>query len=203
MPTCMAIYFGLVYKCRGPVDQWKPAEAFLLRIVWDACNRYRLVADYFQRPQMNEAFSMASGDLRTTLRSQFKSIENLKPGATYLPVLSGYIRLCSHSSCHIMLLILPLNSLCLPLRKFLRKQTADMHNDMFPKWLGPFFIALYIIIDSGQVLDGNLTLGTWTEWKHQTGEDCEDWHQNFWWIKHCYNHGWNTPWYSPDASLLS
>lgn len=38
-----------------------------------------------------------------------------------------------------------------------------MHNDMFPKWLGPFFIALYIIIDSGQVLDGNLTLGTWTE----------------------------------------
>ena len=67
MPTCMAIYFGLVYLCRGPVDQWKAAEALVLKIVWDACNRYRLVADYFQRPQMNEAFSGASGSLRTTL----------------------------------------------------------------------------------------------------------------------------------------
>lgn len=67
MPTCMAIYFGLVYLCRGRVDQWKEAEALVLRIVWDACNRYRLVADYFQRPQMNEAFSVASGSLRTRL----------------------------------------------------------------------------------------------------------------------------------------
>ena len=32
---------------------------------------------------------------------------------------------------------------------------------MFPKWLGPFFIALYIIIDSRLVLDGKLTLGPW------------------------------------------
>lgn len=67
MPTCMAIYFGLVYLCRGRVDRWKEAEALVLRIVWDACNRYRLVADYFQRPQMNEAFSVASGSLRTRL----------------------------------------------------------------------------------------------------------------------------------------
>lgn len=109
MPSCMAIYFGLVYRCRGRVDQWKEAEALVLRIVWDACNRYRLVADYFQRPQMNEAFSVASGSLRT---------------------------------------------------KFLRKHTADVHDDMFPKWLGPFFIALYIIIDSRLVLDGKITLGT-------------------------------------------
>lgn len=46
------------------------------------------------------------------------------------------------------------------LRKFLRKHSADMHDDMFPKWLGPFFIALYIVIDSKQVLDQKLTLGT-------------------------------------------
>jgi len=109
MPTCMAIYFGLVFHCRGRVDQWKEAEALVLKIVWDACNRYRLVADYFQRPQMNEAFSVASSSLRV---------------------------------------------------KFLRKHSADMHDDMFPKWLGPFFIALYIVIDSKQVLDQKLTLGT-------------------------------------------
>ena len=46
-------------------------------------------------------------------------------------------------------------------RKFLRKHTADVHDDMFPKWLGPFFIALDIIIDSSLVLDGKITLGTW------------------------------------------
>ena len=50
---------------------------------------------------------------------------------------------------------------CLTARKFLRKHTADVHDDMFPKWLGPFFIALYIIIDSSLVLDGKITLGTW------------------------------------------
>lgn len=71
--------------------------------------RYRLIADYFQRPQMNEAFQTSSSDLRV---------------------------------------------------KWLRKHITDVNDDMFPKWLGPFYIAFYIIIDAPQVIDGNLTLGT-------------------------------------------
>ena len=35
---------------------------------------YRLVADYFQRPQMNEAFSVASSSLRVRLDSRHRSI---------------------------------------------------------------------------------------------------------------------------------
>ncbi|CAE7197734.1 ssuB [Symbiodinium natans] len=65
MPACMVVYFAIVSNlCRAGVNEWKVKEALVLRIVAEVCERYRLVADYFQRPQMNEAFAATAGALR-------------------------------------------------------------------------------------------------------------------------------------------
>ena len=65
MPACMALYFAVVSSlCRAGVNDWKAKEVLVLRIVAEVCERYRLIADYFQRPQMNEAFAATAGALR-------------------------------------------------------------------------------------------------------------------------------------------
>mmetsp|Transcript_72169 Transcript_72169/g.168920 ORF Transcript_72169/g.168920 Transcript_72169/m.168920 type:complete len:800 (+) Transcript_72169:45-2444(+) len=110
MPTAMFIYFAFVsLLCRATIEQWKEAEALVLRVAAEVCNRYRLVADYFQRPAMNEAFQESSSILRQKLN---------------------------------------------------RKHLADVNDDMFPKWLGPFFTGLYIAVDANRVFNGDITLGT-------------------------------------------
>eukprot|EP00439_Symbiodinium_sp_Y106_P027438 s439_g3.t1 len=109
MPCSMLLYFTLVSLCRGERDQWKEIEDQMLFLVDEVCHRYRLVADYFQRPQMNEEFQKTSGDLR---------------------------------------------------REMVPDHLRDANDNMFPKWLGPFFMGLYVSIEAGRVLDGSLSLGT-------------------------------------------
>eukprot|EP00434_Breviolum_minutum_P000523 symbB.v1.2.000450.t1/scaffold32.1/size405148/23 len=66
MPSTMLLYF-LLTLCRRDLDEWKEAEISVLRLVSEVCHRYRLIADYFQRPQMNEAFQHSAGDMRRKL----------------------------------------------------------------------------------------------------------------------------------------
>ncbi|CAE7530256.1 ABCB10, partial [Symbiodinium natans] len=109
MPVSMLIYFTIMSLCRGPRDQWKEVEDSMLFLVDEVCHRYRLVADYFQRPQMNEEFQKTSGDLQ---------------------------------------------------RQMVPDHLRDANDNMFPKWLGPFFMGLYVAIEANRVLDNSLSLGT-------------------------------------------
>ena len=45
-------------------DDRKDVEASVLSLAAEVCQRYRLIADYFQRPQMNEIFARQTNDLR-------------------------------------------------------------------------------------------------------------------------------------------
>ncbi|OLQ00894.1 hypothetical protein AK812_SmicGene16400 [Symbiodinium microadriaticum] len=110
MPACMVVYVAFVKSlCRKDVDAFKAQNKLVLRIVAEVCERYRLVADYFQRPQMNEGFATSAASLR---------------------------------------------------QKQSRKALANLNDDMFPQWLGPGFTALYISFDATNVLNGQVTLGT-------------------------------------------
>jgi len=110
MPACMVVYVAFVKSlCRKDVDAFKAQNKLVLRIVAEVCERYRLVADYFQRPQMNEGFATSASSLR---------------------------------------------------QKQSRKALANLNDDMFPQWLGPGFTALYISFDANNVLNGQVTLGT-------------------------------------------
>lgn len=40
------------------------------------------------------------------------------------------------------------------------ESVAHLNDDFFPKWLGPIYMGLYIALDAGQVLRGEVTLGT-------------------------------------------
>ena len=42
----------------------KDIEASVLSLAAEVCQRYRLIADYFQRPQMNEIFARQTNELR-------------------------------------------------------------------------------------------------------------------------------------------
>lgn len=66
MPSTMLLYF-LLTLCRPEMDQWKEAEMSVLRLVSEVCHCYRLIADYFQRPQMNEAFQRSASEMRRNL----------------------------------------------------------------------------------------------------------------------------------------
>ncbi|CAE7242184.1 Abcb7 [Symbiodinium necroappetens] len=109
MPCCMVIYFIVVGLIRGPRDLWKDTEDAMLFLVEEVCQRYRLVADYFQRPQMNDEFEKTSGELR----------EGIVPD-----------------------------------------NMRDSNDEMFPKWLGPVFMAIYIALEANSVVEGRLSLGT-------------------------------------------
>ena len=45
-------------------DDRKDIEASVLALAAEVCQRYRLIADYFQRPQMNEIFARQTNELR-------------------------------------------------------------------------------------------------------------------------------------------
>lgn len=109
MPSTMLLYFMLATLCRKELDQWKDAELSVLRLVSEVCQRYRLIADYFQRPLMNEAFQKSASEMR---------------------------------------------------RNMIPESVAHLNDDFFPKWLGPIYMGLYIALDAGQVLRGEVTLGT-------------------------------------------
>eukprot|EP00437_Effrenium_voratum_P005659 CAMPEP_0181427244 /NCGR_PEP_ID=MMETSP1110-20121109/16071_1 /TAXON_ID=174948 /ORGANISM="Symbiodinium sp., Strain CCMP421" /LENGTH=824 /DNA_ID=CAMNT_0023550449 /DNA_START=48 /DNA_END=2522 /DNA_ORIENTATION=+ len=64
MPSLMALF--LAYKTCMPLnrDDRKDIEASVLALAAEVCQRYRLIADYFQRPQMNEIFARQTNELR-------------------------------------------------------------------------------------------------------------------------------------------
>ncbi|CAE6921301.1 lolD [Symbiodinium natans] len=64
MPSLMAIF--LAFKACMPLDREgrKDIEASVLSLAAEVCQRYRLIADYFQRPQMNEIFARQTNELR-------------------------------------------------------------------------------------------------------------------------------------------
>ena len=45
-------------------------------------------------------------------------------------------------------------------RKMIPEHMAHFNDDMFPKWLGPLYMGLYIAMDSNKVLEGEVSLGT-------------------------------------------
>merc|ERR1719188_1898048 len=86
LPLTMAI-FGC---CRNPVtieatDRTGEKLSSIIQLTSDVCMRYRLVADYFQRPQMNELFEKL-----TTEKQKAKVNEKtVKLTNSYFPKILG------------------------------------------------------------------------------------------------------------------
>ena len=99
MPICMLLYLLLVnLLCRTNAGGGE--KELVLRIVAEVCDRYRLISDYFQRPQMNEAFAASAGMLRASKkRAALASLNDamfpqwLGPGFTglYIAVDAGNV----------------------------------------------------------------------------------------------------------------
>lgn len=50
--------------CSVDAEDRRDTEAAVLSLAAEVCHRYRLIADYFQRPQMNEIFARKTDELR-------------------------------------------------------------------------------------------------------------------------------------------
>ncbi|CAK9021666.1 unnamed protein product [Durusdinium trenchii] len=67
MPSLMLLFLTCQsWKscCSTDASQRKNTEAAVLSLAAEVCQRYRLIADYFQRPQMNEIFARKTDELR-------------------------------------------------------------------------------------------------------------------------------------------
>jgi len=64
MPTLMTMFLTCKSLCEADSADRKDTEAQVLGLAAEVCQRYRLIADYFQRPQMNEIFARKTDELR-------------------------------------------------------------------------------------------------------------------------------------------
>lgn len=63
MPCLMFLFVGLRAAMPAHDDYWQ-AKKSILALASEVCQSYRLIADYFQRPQMNELFASQAAELR-------------------------------------------------------------------------------------------------------------------------------------------
>lgn len=64
MPSLMFLFLTCKSCCSSDSEDRKDTEAQVLSLAAEVCQRYRLIADYFQRPQMNEIFARKTDELR-------------------------------------------------------------------------------------------------------------------------------------------
>ena len=99
MPSLMIFFLTCKSYCSVDSEDRRDTEAAVLSLAAEVCHRYRLIADYFQRPQMNEIFARKTDELRS------KSVPEALAGVNdeYFPKWLGplfvgvYIALYSHS----------------------------------------------------------------------------------------------------------
>ncbi|CAJ1401466.1 unnamed protein product [Effrenium voratum] len=64
MPSLMLLFLVCKSCTSGGDEEKKSRQSAVLSLAAEVCNRYRLIADYFQRPQMNDIFAKKTDMLR-------------------------------------------------------------------------------------------------------------------------------------------